>query len=155
MPWSPAIGYDSIYPWIFWSDYHGSERPRHLIPVEAEMWYRFRDLFPLRYDLVAYDVNVGEGDIPAGMWTPEMRRMIWILTSGRIDILGYKDGRLELLEIKRFAHFSAVGQCLCYNKLLHDTCGEMPYAWPFVVTERLKVDMGSCCESMGIGTIIV
>ena len=61
----------------------------HMIAEEAEIWGRFVDNYPGRFDSVDYDFRVGEGQQIELEFPENYGRMITMLTQHRIDVLGW------------------------------------------------------------------
>lgn len=89
----------------------------HMKPYDVEVWERFMELNPNMFDGVDYDVCVGEGAdfLPTGEDTPDGRENR--LYQKKIDVVGYKNGDVWLIEVKPEGNASALGQILTYAEL--------------------------------------
>ena len=86
-------------------------------PEDVLVWERFLNQHPDFFDRVDYDFCVGEGvDVPDG--TPEnIARDAKILSQKKIDVVGYKDDDVWIVELKPTADKSALGQIQVYEHL--------------------------------------
>ncbi len=89
----------------------------HLIGEDKEVWDRFVRKFPDRFETVSYDVHVGSGieapdevdTKPAQQWKD--------LTRKRIDVIGWRNGFAQIIEVKKRVGLSTLGQVLGYRVL--------------------------------------
>ena len=89
----------------------------HLLPAEARIWEVWYKIHGKDWDWFEYDVHVGKGVDP-GPSTPEPYRSLAVkLTQKRIDVVGKRDGKIWLFEVKPDAGLSALGQLLAYSEL--------------------------------------
>lgn len=86
----------------------------HMKPADVVIWERFIDAYEDIFDSVDYDVCVGEGAdfLPTGEDTPDGRENR--LYQKKIDVVGYADEEVMLIEVKREANMKALGQILAY-----------------------------------------
>lgn len=89
----------------------------HMIAEEAEVWGRFVDKFPERFDSVDYDFRVGDGQKYDKGMPEKYGRMITMLTQHRIDVLGWVGEKPTIIEVKERAVFSTIGQLIGYRAL--------------------------------------
>lgn len=88
-----------------------------MFPLDIEIWERYLEKYGGDYLGFDYDIKVGTG-LPAGPGTPEnYARMQDILSKYRIDAVGYKPERIEIIEIKPEASTVAIGQVITYIEL--------------------------------------
>lgn len=89
----------------------------HLIGEDSAVWSRFILKFPDRFDTVDYDIHVGSGiattnepnDKPAEQWKD--------LTRKRIDVIGWKNDLITIIEVKNRVGLPTLGQILGYKFL--------------------------------------
>jgi len=88
-----------------------------MFPKDIAIWERFLDLHARDYSGFSYDVKVGKGtELPPN--TPqEYARMANILSKYRIDVVGFRDGLIEIIEVKPEASTVAIGQIVAYVSL--------------------------------------
>jgi len=77
------------------------------------------------------------------------------LTKKRIDAVGHRANKIEIIEVKPNASNSAIGQALAYATLYGK---ENPGATPIemvIVTDREVPDMNFLCAQFGIRYVII
>lgn len=89
----------------------------HMIAEEAEVWEKFVEKFPGRFDSVDYDFRVGEGQQLQDVFPENYERMIKMLTQHRIDVVGWKKEKPTIVEVKDRAILSTIGQLMGYHTL--------------------------------------
>ena len=89
----------------------------HMVGDEIDIWGRFVDRFPDRFDSVDYDFRVGEGiELPPGE-EEAYSRMATMLSQKRIDVIGWLGDKPSIIEVKRRVGLSTLGQVLGYRTL--------------------------------------
>jgi hypothetical protein len=86
----------------------------HLLPDDIKVWERFLHHFGNDYTHFDYDVRVGYGRDPGPGYDSTMRQMGVDLSQRRIDAVGHRVDRLDIIEITHSAGLTAVGQLLSY-----------------------------------------
>lgn len=89
----------------------------HLIGEDKDVWDRFVQKYPNRFDTVDYDVHVGSGietpeepeSKPAEQWRD--------LTRKRIDVVAWKGDFATIIEVKKRVGLATLGQVLGYRFL--------------------------------------
>ena len=89
----------------------------HMFPEDIGIWERFLDEFAGNYTGFDYDVKVAYGAEEDPADPPNYKRMKEILSKFRIDVVGYKTDRIEIIEVKPEASTVAVGQIKTYVEL--------------------------------------
>lgn len=127
----------------------------HLKPRDIEIWERFILAYPDAYKMCQYDFGVG--DIPdfiknasskEGQAMQELYRL-------KIDVLGYTDDHIDLIELKPDAGMSAVGQVLGYVELYKTEQTPKLTIMPTIITNVERLNVRSFCERMGVKLFIV
>lgn len=89
----------------------------HMIKDEKDVWERFMERYPGRFETVDYDFRVGKGVViegePGEPW-PSMAKM---LSQKRIDVVAWVGESPTIIEVKRRVGLSALGQVLGYRTL--------------------------------------
>lgn len=112
----------------------------HMVGDEIEIWGRFVDLFPGRFDSVDYDFRVGEG-IPLSPGEEEnFVRMAKMLSQKRIDVIGWVGDLPTIIEVKGRVGLSTVGQVLGYASLFAKEFKHFPAPQLLVVCEMISDD---------------
>jgi len=115
----------------------------HMTEVEVELWNRFVEKFPGRFETVDYDFRVGKG-IPFVAADEEAYiRMGKMLSQKRIDALGWVDEQPTIIEVKRRVGLSTVGQVLGYASLFAKEFKHFPVPYLMVVCEMISEDDAS------------
>lgn len=89
----------------------------HLLPDDILIWEQFLDQFPDLYQIIDYDVRVGEGRPMPDLPTPNLVRMAVDLSQRRIDAVGHRDNTRTIIEITHTAGLKAIGQIMAYPTL--------------------------------------
>lgn len=97
--------------------YERRHRYPHMLPADVEIWDRFIDTHPGFFDAVDYDYHVGDGVEVDPDWPPEIQMMAKTLSQRKIDVLGFNDGGLSIVELKPWPGVGAIGQLLSYREL--------------------------------------
>lgn len=112
----------------------------HMVGEEIEVWNRFVDLNPERFETVDYDFRVGEGIIlPAGE-EENYARMAKMLSQKRIDVVGWVGDHPTIIEVKGRVGLSTVGQVLGYASLFAKEFKHFPAPELLVVCEMISDD---------------
>ena len=122
---------------------------------EATMWDRFVLAYPNAYDEVVYNLKLGEGaEIPEGT-EPNIASDFKQLTQHKIDVVGFKGNKIDIIEIKPYAGTSAVGQVIGYRDLYvtHIDSSAVPNL--VIVTDTLRPDTKTIAAKQGIKVIVI
>ena len=87
-----------------------------MFPKDIEVWERFLDKYWKLYNEFAYDVRVGKKTWVNPRWKEEYKRDARILSKLRIDVVGYTDSTIDVIEVKPRFNSAAIGQALTYKK---------------------------------------
>lgn len=127
----------------------------HMFPLDIAIWERFLEAHAADFDGFAYDVKVGTGTQPAGDVTANFARMQQELSRYRIDVVGVRGNRIEILEVKPDASASALGQVITYLVLyVKEHNIDLPVIGG-IVTDRERPDMKTLTAEMGLLYYIV
>ena len=88
-----------------------------LMPMEVAVLREWLRIHEAEYDSFDYNVRVGVGSDPGPTFDAKMRQMALDVTRKRIDAVAYKSGDVTLIEVKKRATLSAVGQIVAYRTL--------------------------------------
>lgn len=127
----------------------------HLSPDEAQLWDKFITEFPDMYDTVAYDVKIGRPpDFVTEHADPAMRAQA-PLYQYKIDVVGYKGSSVDIIELKKYATFRALGQVNSYAHLYKRDIDPLSEPKRIVVTNQLMPEMDVLAEAAGVLMIVV
>lgn len=89
----------------------------HMVGDEIEIWDRFVDKYPGRFETVDYDFRVGEGTAIEGGEGDSYVRMARMLSQKRIDVIGWVGDIPTIIEVKMRVGLSTLGQVIGYRVL--------------------------------------
>ena len=105
---------------------------------------------PEMFEKVEYDVKVGEGrdysDYPEGPIKQDME----LLSKKRIDVVGFTENEIYVIELKPKAEMKAIGQALSLAELYRDIAPTDKVVLPTVITDEEIPDTRKLCEQLGI-----
>jgi len=127
----------------------------HMKAHESAIWERFLEVAPWTVRSIRYDVRLGRGaEAPAG--SPDwVQRMVWALSTKRVDAVVETQDATILVEVKDRASLSAVGQLLGYLALYVEQYKPQRRMRLALVCEALAPDMSAMLVQYGIETFIV
>lgn len=127
----------------------------HLLPHEVRIWRKFFASPPFPIDHVAFDLRLGMGIPIDPEWPAGIQRMARLLTQKRVDVVVKSGNEVWILEIKRRAGLSALGQLLGYGVLYmaEFSPGQSPRLG--VIAEGVMSDIGEVMAEFGIVTFLV
>lgn len=127
----------------------------HLKPFDVAIWERFITLYPDAYDDCIYDQPVGSGaPIPEGT-QENIARDFKILTQWKVDVIGYKNNKADVIEIKPNAGIAALGQVAQYAVMVDELDELTIPVRPVLITDVLRPDMQRLADKAGVRLIVV
>ncbi|KKM76710.1 hypothetical protein LCGC14_1377440 [marine sediment metagenome] len=112
----------------------------HLIGEDSVIWQRFISKYPHRFSTVDYDVHVGRG-VDTGPISDSNSKRYWAeLTKKRIDIVGFKDNLITIIEVKKRATLFTLGQVLGYRFLYLRDNPEIPLVRSLIICSMIDQD---------------
>jgi hypothetical protein len=88
-----------------------------LMPQEVAVLREWLRIHESEYDSFDYNVRCGVGSDPGPTYDAKMRQMSLDITRKRIDAVAIKGSDVTLIEVKKRATLSAVGQIVAYRTL--------------------------------------
>ncbi len=124
----------------------------HMKPADIRLWEKFMSAFPNLFNTVDYDVLVGEGVVINDPEIDVYSKSFQMLTQKKIDVIGYKNNSIVIIEIKPHAGANALGQILSYKELwLKKNPGISTNEIGIgVITDELQSDFVSIYKNSGI-----
>lgn len=124
-------------------------------PEDVALWERFIAQQPGAYNEVAYDVLVGsppdfDTNVIPGEASDDVR-----LYKKKIDVVGYFNAGVDIIEIKPRASASALGQVTGYRLLYMRDISAIPSPRPVIITDVARLDMPALATTMGIMLVVV
>ena len=127
----------------------------HLSRKETEIWNRFIQKYPEKFDSVDYDVVCGTGhEVDEDLEEPWASNSRY-LGKYKIDVVAYSGEKHYVVEIRPSAGPSAIGSSLSYAVLYEAKWDYKIEAEPVLVTDVERPDMKRLCEEHDIEYIIV
>ena len=136
-------------------NYDVRHRYPHLIGEDTLVWSRFIIKFPDRFDTVDYDYKVGTGAETDTIPNEKNKRFWEELTKKRIDVIGYKDNFVTLIEVKKRATLFTLGQILGYRFLYLLDNPDFNMVKTLIVCSMISPDDIKVLNHYGIDFVIV
>ena len=131
------------------------EKYPHMKPADILIWERFIEAHPDAYDSVQYDLGVGLLPPFEVIVVPDTGGSDAELYLRKIDVVGFKDGVVDVIELKPNAGPGAVGQ-VEHNAFLYKNFvdkGSNPN--PVIITDDFRGDVLIFAASKGVKIIQV
>ena len=113
----------------------------HLLQESIDLWELFLAEHKTEYLGFDYDVRVGVGRDPGDKYRPNIRQMAVDLSQRRIDVIGHRRDRLDIIEITPYAGIKAMGQLAVYPILFHNTFPQSKRIQPVLITSDISPDI--------------
>jgi hypothetical protein len=123
--------------------------------AETLIWERFLAAFPDAYDEVAYNVKVGEGAVIPEGTQQEIADDFTTLTQRKIDVIGFKNNDIDIIELKPYAGTAAVGQVKAYGVLYKKTYDANAKPNLIVMSDVEQRDTKTVADEEGVKLIII
>ncbi|NVM56475.1 MAG: hypothetical protein HWN66_22445 [Candidatus Helarchaeota archaeon] len=127
----------------------------HLIGEDTEVWERFVSKFPKKFDSVDYDIKVGLGADTSPIPDESDKKYWATLTKKRIDVIGFKNDFVTIVEVKKRATLFTLGQILGYRFLYLKEHPELHVVKTLIVCDTISQDDIDVLNHYGIDFIIV
>ncbi len=122
----------------------------HMSEAEAAIWSRFIRTCPDVFDSVDYDVVVGDPRESEEALGPEWERNRNYLGKAKIDAVAYNDSGICIIEVKKEAWVSALGEVWLYEHLyMRDYPTDVPIRL-LVITETERPHVREVLEKDGV-----
>lgn len=127
----------------------------HFVRYDKEIWERYLDQAGDQYQQFWYDVRIGVDPYqPPGYYKKGMG--LWRgLTSKRIDVVGYCDDGIEIIEVRHDASVGAIGNMKAYKFLFEKTYRPENPVRMKLITNRYDRDMEEVCAAEGIEYVVI
>lgn len=108
-------------------------------------------------EYTGYDFNVrcGKGTDPGPTYSDEARRGFILNTQKRIDVIAWKDVNATIIEVKRTAKLSAIGQIVGYKYLWQADNPTAPEPKLLMVYNQTDNDVIMTAQAAGISVEMV
>ena len=118
-------------------------------------WEIFLTKFPDEYESVDYDFHIGKLDEHIATAEESEIGGAQAVNQYKIDVVGYKNGRIDLIEVKNQAVPSAIGQLKMYKTLYDREIKPSMPTYPIIIARSQTPFMSETCKSEGILLILV
>lgn len=127
----------------------------HMGPQDVAIWERFIAAYPDAYQTCQYDVPVGTPPQFDTTVNPATDGNVARLYMRKIDVVGFKQGGIDIIEVKPRAGMSAVGQVVGYRELY--TRDYKPAVLPkaVIITDRSDPDLEQVAAAQGVRVFVV
>ena len=127
----------------------------HMQPRDAEVWSAFIEQHPDAYDIVAYDVGVGDG--------PNFDPTVNLESGGdnffnyqhKIDVVAFKGDLCDVIEIKPTATMAAMGQAKGYASLFAADFPDVKDIRPVVIARTPIANLDKLMKATGVAVLMV
>lgn len=127
----------------------------HLTEGEGDIWQRFIEKYPDYFDTCWYDVELGTPrNFDTEMSEPYQSHHKY-LGGYKIDVLGEKNGRKCIVEVKKQATTKALGEIWCYEFLYLKDHPEETEIDLLILTDEEMPHMREICEGDGVQLVVV
>ena len=136
-------------------NYEERRKYPHLIGEDTEVWTRFIRKYPERFDTVDYDVKVGKGTAADSIMDKTSRDQWTQLTQKRIDVIGYKNDFVTIIEVKKRVTLFTLGQVLGYRFLYLREHPELPLVATLIICSTIDQDDIDVLKHYGLNFVVV
>ena len=127
----------------------------HLLKQDAALWGQYLKLHKDEYSHFDYDVRVGLGRDPGSEQPENWRKMGLDLSMRRIDVVGYTNIDIRIIEVTQSAGITALGQVMAYPILYRSTYfPDLPLS-VLLVAREIQSDMEPVFQALGISFIVI
>lgn len=127
----------------------------HMKPADIAIWERFIIAHPDAYDSVQYDLGIGLLPPFNTVVVPETGGSDQELYLRKIDVVGFKGGVIDIIEVKPNAGPSAVGQVEHNTFLYKNFVDKTSAPNPVLITNDFRTDVLLFATSKGVKMIQV
>lgn len=127
----------------------------HMKPNDTAIWERFMSANQAFFDTVQYDVLVGTAPDFDTVVNTETGGSIEALYKKKIDVVGHKDGKIFIVEVKPRAGASAIGQLLGYVELYKRDVKPSVEPQAILLTDTINKDTQMVAEKFKVQLIAV
>ncbi len=136
-------------------NYESRHKYPHMIGEDSAVWSRFIIKFPEYFDTVDYDMRVGRGSKVLPEESEKYNNYWTQLTQKRIDVVGYKNNFVTLLEVKKRASLFTLGQILGYKFLYQRDHKEIPLVRTLIICSSITPDDIDILNHFGIKFFVI
>ena len=127
----------------------------HMLPEETKIWDAYLEREGLPEGKISYDVHLGAGVAPDPAWPAWMAKMVWSLSTHRLDVVVERPDEVLIVELKIVAGMGAVGQLLGYEALWLKDRGVARPVRLVCICDRIEADMETVFSFYEIEVIVM
>lgn len=127
----------------------------HMMADEIEVWERFMERYPERFETVDYDFRVGKGADLKEALEDSYARMATMLSQKRIDAVAWVGDSPTIIEVKKRVGLSALGQVWGYRTLFMNDFTAISIPEVLVVCETISEDDRTVLEGNKVPVEVV
>lgn len=127
----------------------------HMGPEDTLVWRRFLEQYKDQYDSVDYDTKVGFVPLFVTQDKDAVGGDIANLYLRKIDVVGFANEEINIIEVKPKAGFSTVGQILGYVALWKEKYKDARTIHAAIVTGEAPLDVRLLAEQNGVEVFVV
>ena len=113
----------------------------HLLDPDIDVWEQFLPAYGMLYTSFDYDIRVGKGRDPGPYVQDKYRKVGIELSQKRIDAVGHRPGRIDIIEITVHADLKTLGQLIAYPDLYASTFNYRGPIQPVLVAREISSDL--------------
>lgn len=126
-----------------------------MLPAEILIFKNWLEKYAANYDRIDGNVRIGKGFDPGASWPAEQRRNAIENTKLRVDAVAYQGTHPTLIEVKRGAGASAIGQLLTYEATWVKDYPATPAPGLALVTNSIQENMMPVIAKTGIQLYLI
>ena len=133
------------------------KKPRNpgLRKNDKQIWNRFIEKYPEAYEEVIYNLHLGQGADIAKDADPSIIKDFVLLTQWKVDVVGFKDDRIDIIEVKPYAGANAIGQLKTYVEMYQGYVDPESKPVPVMITDQLRPDVALLSARLAFRVFIV
>lgn len=121
-----------------------------MMPEDTPVWTRWLDKHKEEPNAYTYDVKVGEAVKHPEQFDENFATMAMVLSKKRIDVVITTDDLITVVEVKKLAGWTAIGQMLGYPVLFQAEFNPQLPVQGLLVCESMTLDTQTILDFYGI-----
>jgi len=122
----------------------------HLLDPDIDLWEDFLKVHGSDYTHFDYDVRVGAGRDPGTIVSEKFRKVGIDLSKRRIDVVGFRSGAIDIIEVTVYADLKSLGQLMTYPDLYRNTFKLNNKLQPVLVCREIAPDISGAIAKNNI-----